>query len=85
MNGFNRYVFKQLLFGLLLVTAEKIARGDLSLKPSRITVIENDSGQVQLVAMNLQAVAALFNNAQLSAMSREIQATQMDIIEEATF
>ena len=53
--------------------------------PCRITVIENDGGQVQLVAMNLQAVAALFNNAQLTAMSREMQNMQLDIIEEATF
>lgn len=51
--------------------------------PCRITVIEDDSGKVQLIAMNLPAVAALFNNNQLTEMSRQFQTIQIEIIEEA--
>ncbi len=52
--------------------------------PCRITVTEDDSGRVWLVAMNLPAVAAFFNNSQLTEMSRQFQAIQTEIIEEAT-
>lgn len=52
--------------------------------PCRITVIEQNDGTVQLIAMNLPAIAAFFNNDQLTETTLQFHDTQMAIIEEAT-
>ena len=52
--------------------------------PCRITVIERDDGTVQLIAMNMQLIAELFNNDQLIEMGEKFNQIQIEIIEEAT-
>jgi len=52
--------------------------------PCRITVVENDKGQVQLIAMNMSLIARLFNNAQLEGYARDMSERQRDILDEAT-
>ena len=51
--------------------------------PCRITVIENDDGTVQLIAMNMRLIAQLFNNDQLLEFAEELHEIQLDIIDEA--
>lgn len=53
--------------------------------PCRITVIEREDGQVQLVAMNMNLIAHLFNNAQLEEYAKEMSGRQKEILEEAIF
>ncbi|TNF99040.1 MAG: c-type cytochrome [Gammaproteobacteria bacterium] len=53
--------------------------------PCRISVVENDDGQVQLIAMNMARVASLFNNDQLQDVAKKMHLTQLEIMEEATF
>ena len=52
--------------------------------PCRITVIERPDKSVQIIAMNIQLIATLFNNDQLLEMSEEYYEIQLEIIEEAT-
>lgn len=52
--------------------------------PCRITVIEHPDDSVQLIAMNMQVIAALFNNDQLLGLSEKFHEIQLEIIEEAT-
>ncbi len=52
--------------------------------PCRITVLENEDGSVQLVAMNMRLIAELFNNDQLIEMGEKFNQIQNEIIEEAT-
>lgn len=52
--------------------------------PCRITVIERADRSVQIIAMNIQLIATLFNNDQLLEMSKEYHEIQLEIIEEAT-
>lgn len=51
--------------------------------PCRITVVENDDGSVQLIAMNLRLISRLFNNDQLRDLADEMQEVQLEIIDEA--
>ena len=53
--------------------------------PCRITVVEHDDGQVQLIAMNMALIARLFNNEQLERYAAELNTRQLDILEEVTF
>jgi cytochrome c oxidase cbb3-type subunit 3 len=53
--------------------------------PCTITVVENDEGQVQLIAMNMALIARLFNNEQMEKAAAELNTRQLDILEEATF
>ncbi len=52
--------------------------------PCRITVVEQDDGRVQLIAMNMRLIAELFNNDQLLELSGQVHEVQIEIIEEAT-
>lgn len=52
--------------------------------PCRITVVENDKGQVQLIAMNMSLIARLFNNEQLEGYAKEMSERQREILDEAT-
>lgn len=52
--------------------------------PCRITVTESPSGEVKIVAMNMQIIADLFNNDQLIEAGKQLNEIQIDIIEEAT-
>lgn len=52
--------------------------------PCRITVLENEDGSVQLIAMNMRLIAELFNNDQLIEMGEKFNQIQNEIIEEAT-
>ncbi len=52
--------------------------------PCRITVVENEDGSVQLIAMNMRLIAELFNNDQLLEMGEKFNQIQDEIIEEAT-
>jgi len=53
--------------------------------PCRITVIEREDGQVQLIAMNMALIARLFNNDQLQIYAQETSTMQLEIMEEVTF
>lgn len=52
--------------------------------PCRITVVEQDDGSVNLIAMNLRLISRLFNNDQLRDLADEMHETQLEIIDEAT-
>ena len=51
--------------------------------PCRITVVENDDGSVQLIAMNMRLISHLFNNDQLRDLADEMHEVQLEIIDEA--
>ena len=53
--------------------------------PCRITVVENEDGSVQLIAMNMDLIARLFNNKQLLDFAAGLNARQMEIMDEVTF
>jgi len=53
--------------------------------PCRITVVERDDGQVQLIAMNMTVIARLFNNDQLRDYAVDLDNIQRQILEEVTF
>ena len=52
--------------------------------PCRITVVEEDSGQVKLYVMNMRLVSRLFNNEQLDGYVEVMLETIAEIIDEAT-
>lgn len=53
--------------------------------PCRVTVVERDEGQVQVLAMNMAVIARIFNNDGLTKAFTTMQEVQASIIEEATF
>lgn len=53
--------------------------------PCRITVVEQEDGQVQLIAMNMAVIARLFNNDQLRDYAVQLDDIQRQILEEVTF
>jgi cytochrome c oxidase cbb3-type subunit 3 len=53
--------------------------------PCRISVVERDDGQVQLIAMNMALIARLFNNQQLNEHAAQLNIRQLEILEEVTF
>jgi len=53
--------------------------------PCRITVVEQEGGQVQLIAMNMALIARLFNNEQLESYAAQMNTRQLEIMEEVTF
>lgn len=53
--------------------------------PCRITVVEDEDGQVKLIAMNMALIADMFNNDQLYSYALQMQQTIGEILEEATF
>jgi cytochrome c oxidase cbb3-type subunit 3 len=53
--------------------------------PCRITVVEQEDGQVQLIAMNMALIARLFNNEQLESYAAQMNTRQLEIMEEVTF
>lgn len=53
--------------------------------PCAITVIENDTGQVQLVTANVEQLAKLFNNDQLDTVFIHIQESYQTILDEVAF
>jgi cytochrome c oxidase cbb3-type subunit 3 len=53
--------------------------------PCRVTVVERDDGQVQVLAMNMAVIARIFNNDGLTKAFVTMQEVQASIIEEATF
>ncbi|MBL7002495.1 MAG: c-type cytochrome [Gammaproteobacteria bacterium] len=52
--------------------------------PCRITVVEQEDGNVQLIMMNISLLSRVFNNEQLSKGADEMQQVIIDIIDEAT-
>ena len=52
--------------------------------PCRITVVEEDDGQVKLYVMNMKLVSRLFNNEQLDGYVEVMLNTIAEIIDEAT-
>lgn len=55
------------------------------LLPCAITVVERENGDVQLIAANIEAMAELFGNEQLSDLMEQLQQSYADILEEVTF
>jgi cytochrome c oxidase cbb3-type subunit 3 len=55
------------------------------LLPCGLTVVENDDGSVDLIAMNVNAIAPVFNNDQLTALSEVMLEAITLVVEEATF
>ena len=53
--------------------------------PCRITVVEHDDGAVQLISMNMDLIARLFNNKQLQDFAVKLSAKQLEIMDEVTF
>ncbi len=53
--------------------------------PCRITVVEQDDGRVQLIAMNMAVIARLFNNDQLRDYAVKMDNIQRQILEEVIF
>lgn len=53
--------------------------------PCRIAVVENEEGQVHLIAMNMALIARLFNNRQLEDIAVTLNSRQLEILEEVTF
>lgn len=53
--------------------------------PCRMTVVEREDGQVQIISMNMALIARLFNNDQLASYGQEMNNMQLEIIEEVTF
>ncbi len=52
--------------------------------PCRITVVEQDDGQVKLYIMNMKLVSRLFNNSQLDENAETMLEAVMEVIDEAT-
>ncbi len=52
--------------------------------PCRITVVEDDDGQVRLYAPNLRTVAGWFNNGELQESFNALDDALLEILEEAT-
>ena len=52
--------------------------------PCRVTVVEDDEGQVRIYVMNMKTVARLFNNSQLTETAKAMHDSLMQLIEEAT-
>ena len=52
--------------------------------PCRITVIQDDNGQVRLYAPNMRTVASWFNNNELSQFFIDMDDTLLEILDEAT-
>lgn len=55
------------------------------LLPCGLTVVENDDGSVDLIAMNVNAIVSVFNNDQLTALSEVMLEAITLVVEEATF
>lgn len=55
------------------------------LLPCAITVVEHENGDVQLIAANIEAIAEIFDNDQLSGLMAQLQQSYDDILEEVTF
>ncbi len=52
--------------------------------PCRITVVEDDAGQVKLYLMNMTLISKLFNNDQLTEGAEIMHETMLEVIDEAT-
>ncbi|MDJ0880487.1 MAG: c-type cytochrome [Gammaproteobacteria bacterium] len=52
--------------------------------PCRVTVVEQDDGQVIIYAMNMKMVSRLFNNDQLSHTAEAMNEALIELIDEAT-
>ena len=52
--------------------------------PCRITVVENEEGQVKLYIMNMKLVSHFFNNDQLKGYANEMSEALSELIEEVT-
>lgn len=55
------------------------------LLPCGLTVVENDDKSVDLIAMNVRAIASVFNNDQLTVLSEAMLEAILLVVEEATF
>jgi len=55
------------------------------LLPCGLTVVENDDKSVDLIAMNVNAIASVFNNEQLTVLSEAMLEAILLVVEEATF
>lgn len=53
--------------------------------PCRITILEQDDGQVLLVAPNMKLMAGWFNNNELVKLAESMEETIENVLEEATF
>lgn len=52
--------------------------------PCRITIVENDEGEVKLYMMNMALITEIFNNEQLTHGAQEMHETMLEVIDEAT-